>query len=120
MKRALLALFVFASLAMQTVQPPDESNVPESEKRIPAGHYCKRPDVTITPRETHAHHCDCKFSCSVDEEGNIVEHEAPNCLAYCHLNGRRCTCHTEEPCEGEGKHGNALMDMDGHVVAVKR
>jgi|ERR1051326_3481605 hypothetical protein len=119
MKRILLALFVLSSLAMQTSQV-DESNAPESEKRIPQGHYCKRPDVTIGPREARAHHCDCKFSCSVDEEGNIVEHEAPNCLAYCHLNGRRCTCHTEEPCEGEGKHGNALMNMAGEVVAVKR
>lgn len=113
----MLTKFVLVlALAVVALQPPDESNVPDSEKRIPQGDYCKRVGVTITPRETHAHACDCKFSCSLDEDGNIVEHESPECLAFCHLHGRRCTCHVEEPCD---PHGNGLMDMDGHVLAEK-
>jgi hypothetical protein len=115
MKRLLL-LVVVGILSVGAQRPPDESNVPESEKRIPPGHYCKRPDVPITRNETKAHACDCKFSCSVDEQGQVSEHESPGCLAYCHLNGRRCTCHVEEPCQPKG---NALMDMNGRVVAMR-
>lgn len=118
MKRLLLIML--AALSIAALQPPDETNVPDSEKRIPAGHYCKRSDVTISPRETRAHSCDCKYSCTTDSDGNIVEHESPNCLAFCHVNNRRCTCHPEEPCPKDGGHDNALMDMDGRVVAVTR
>jgi len=115
MKRVLFLLLALSSLAAQ--QPPDESNLPESERQIPPGHYCKRADVTITPREKNAHPCSCKYSCSINEKGEIVEHEEQGCKAFCHANGRRCTCHVEEPCEPKG---NALMDMDGNVVAVRR
>jgi hypothetical protein len=114
-KRLLLIFLALAGIA--ALQPPDEANVPESEKRIPMGHYCKRPDVAIGPRETRAHHCDCKYSCSIDENGAVVEHEAPECLSFCHLNGRRCTCHVEEPCDP--KRGG-LVDMDGNLIAVSR
>jgi hypothetical protein len=117
MKR--LAIIVLALAAVAAQQPPDESNVPESEKRIPPGHYCKRAGVAIGPRETHAHSCNCTFSCTVDKDGNIVEHEDASCQAFCHKNGRRCTCHVEEPCPGTDP-GNARMDMDGKVVAVLR
>ncbi len=118
MRRLLLLVAILASMAQQA-QPPrvDESSLPESEKRIPQDHYCKRSDVAIGPRETRAHHCDCKFSCSLDENGDVVEHEEPSCLAFCHKNGRRCTCHVEEPCEPKG---NGLTDMDGHVIAMRR
>ena len=113
--RVVLLLLALLSIAAQP--PVDERDVPDVEKRIPPGHYCKRSDVTIGPKETRAHPCECKFSCSLDENGDIIEHEAPSCLAFCHKNGRRCTCHVEEPCEPKG---NALVDMDGHVVAVRR
>ena len=113
-----LLLIVLALLSVAALQPPDESNVPDSEKRIPMGHYCKLAGVPIGPKETRAHSCDCKYSCSIDEHGNVSEHESPNCLAYCHLNGRRCTCHPEDPCPIEG-HDNALIDMDGNIVAEK-
>lgn len=123
MKGLLIALVLLVSaaggLATAVAQkPPDESNLPDSEKRIPAGHYCKAPDVTIGPRETRAHHCGCKYACSIDEQGNVSEHEDEKCLAYCHANGRRCTCHVEEPCAGSTS-GNALMNMAGQVVAMK-
>jgi len=117
MKR--IAIVILALLAVAAQQRPDESNLPESEKRIPAGDYCKKADVPIGPRETHAHPCSCTFSCTVDEHGTVVEHEDGSCKAFCQKNGRRCTCHVEEPCPGTG-HGNARMDMNGHVVAVRR
>jgi len=102
----------------QTTQPPDESSLQESERRIPPGHYCKRADVPISKSETSAHPCSCKYSCSVDDEGNVMESESSECQAFCKKNGRRCTCHVEEPCPGTAK-GNAVMDMDGTVVAVR-
>jgi hypothetical protein len=110
----LILLFAVACLAAQ--QPPDESNVPDIEKRIPPGHYCKREGVPIGRTETRAHSCSCKYSCSLDEDGTIVEHESADCLAYCHVNKRRCTCHVEEPCDPKG---GGLTDMDGHLVAVR-
>lgn len=121
MRRLLLILVALASIA--ALQPPDETNVPDSEKRIPPGHYCKLAGVTIGPRETHAHSCECTYSCTVDEAGRVTDHEASNCLAFCHLNGRRCTCHPEgepgvECSKTEGS--NALLDMDGRIVAMKR
>ena len=116
MKHVLLLAVALVGLAAQ--QPPDESNVPEAEKRIPPFHYCKRVGVTIGPKETRAHSCDCKYSCTVNAQGEIVEHESPGCLSYCHVNGRKCTCHVEEACP-DGHH-NALMDMDGRVVSVQR
>jgi hypothetical protein len=116
-KRALMLLLALVSLAAQ--QPPDESNLPDSEKRIPIGHYCKRSDVPIGPRETKAHPCDCKYSCSVDENGVVTERESSSCLAYCHKNGRRCTCHPEGDPSVTCTTGNGLIDMDGQVVAVR-
>jgi len=114
-----LAIIAAAVLALAAQRPPDETNVPPSEKRIPPGDYCKRAGVPIGPRETHAHSCECHFSCTVDENGTITQHEDASCQAFCHRNGRRCTCHVEEPCPND-RHGNALMDMDGRVVAVHR
>jgi hypothetical protein len=112
----LVLLVIVAAVSIGAQRQPDESNVPDSEKRIPPGHYCKRPDVPITPNETKAHACACKYSCSVDEHGNVSEHESPDCLSFCHLHGRRCTCHVEEPCDPKG---NALMNMDGRIVAIR-
>ena len=112
-------LIFAAMLSMAAIQPPSDENLPPEETRIPPGHYCKRSDVTITPRETRAHHCDCKMSCTVDEAtGEVTTHETINCMAWCEKNGRRCTCHVEEPCPKEGD--NALMDMYGHVVAMRK
>ena len=114
---ALLGLVMGTQTGTQT-QPPDESNLQESERRIPPGHYCKRADVPISKSETSAHPCSCKYSCSIDDEGNVMESESSECQAFCKKNGRRCTCHVEEPCPGTAK-GNALMDMDGTVIAVR-
>ncbi|HKB11291.1 MAG TPA: hypothetical protein VKD69_11565 [Vicinamibacterales bacterium] len=117
MKRiAIVALALFALGAQQ--RPIDESSLPPAEKRIPPGDYCKKAGVPISPRETRAHSCKCTFSCTVDANGNVVEREDASCQAFCHKNGRRCTCHVEEPCPGS-THGNAMADMDGHVVAVR-
>lgn len=79
----------------------------QSEHQIPAGDYCKRPDVTIGPKETHAHHCDCTYACSVDENGVVHEFDGekqPKCKSYCSKDGRHCTCHVEEPCDLKGRH----------------
>lgn len=102
-------------LALAAQQLPNEDNLSPAEKRIPPFHYCKKSTVTITKNEKTAHPCDCKYSCSVDAQGNVIEHESVECLAYCQKNGRRCTCHVEEPCDPKG---HALMDMDRHVVAL--
>jgi hypothetical protein len=119
MNRAVVAIVALAALAAQ--KPYDESDLPEAERRIPPGHYCKRPDVPIGPAETRAHHCACKYSCRVDEAGNVIEHESPDCLSFCHKNGRKCTCHPEgDPavtCEGQPS--DAWVDMDGQLVAVR-
>jgi hypothetical protein len=116
MKRFAIAILALFAIAAQ--QQPDESHLPAQERRIPPGHYCKKADVPITAHETRAHPCDCSFTCTVDANGNVVTHEDAKCQAFCHKNGRRCTCHVEEPCPGS-KDGNARMDMDGHVVAVR-
>lgn len=116
-----ICLIVLALLGLAAQQPPDESQLPPAEKQIPAGDYCKRSDVTITKNETHAHHCDCTYSCTIDSNGNVIEtggHRSTKCMASCERNGRHCTCHVEEPCV-QGGH-NALADMDGRVVAVAR
>lgn len=119
--RRVVVAAALISLGFQ--QGPDESNVPESEKRIPAGHFCMQKAVydynSRNKRATqNAHPCDCQFSCNLNPEtGEVTEQESPDCQAFCHVNGRRCTCHTEEPCPGSAQ-GNALMDMNGHVVAV--
>jgi hypothetical protein len=117
MKRLAILVLALATIAAQ--HTPDESNLPENEKRIPPGHYCKKVGVPIGARETRAHPCDCKFSCTVDQDGKIVEHEDASCQAFCTKNGRRCTCHVEEPCPGTGD-GNAQIDMDGRIIAVRQ
>ncbi len=122
MKYVILVWLATLAVALQQRPVPeprvDEATLPEVERRIPPDHYCKRAEVPISPREHYAHHCSCKMSCTVDEQGNITEHESVECLAYCHKNGRHCTCHIEEPCP-DSAHGNAWMDMDGRVVAMK-
>jgi hypothetical protein len=116
MRRLLVLLLAAASLSAQ--QPPDESNVPAEEKRIPPGHYCKAKDVPISPREKNAHHCDCKMVCDFDQDGNQTgERTSNDCMSWCELNGRKCTCHVEQPCPGTFA-GRALRDMHGTVVAV--
>ena len=114
--RWLLLAFLLGQTVAQPATP--EADLPDFEKRIPPGDYCKAKDVTITPRETHAHHCDCTMSCTVDEQGEVTVHESSNCMAYCEKNGRRCTCHVEAPCPKDGS--NALMDMTGQVISVRR
>lgn len=119
MKRAVLVILAAALLgvAAAAVQPPDESNLPESETRIPAGHHCLAgPPAANDPK---GHECACKFSCSVDANGHVSDHEDVACLSYCHKNKRVCVCHADEPCFGATA-GNARMDMAGHVVAVAR
>lgn len=89
----------------ETVQTAKDGHL-ESEHQIPAGEYCKRSDVTIGPREVHAHHCDCTYSCRVEEDGSVTEFDGeknPKCKAYCSKDGRHCTCHVEEPCDLKGR-----------------
>lgn len=89
---------------VETVQTAQDGHL-ESEHQIPAGDYCKRSDVTIGPREVHAHHCDCTYSCRVEADGSVTEYDGeknPKCKAYCSKDGRRCTCHVEEPCDLKG------------------
>jgi hypothetical protein len=121
-----LSVSLMALSAQSPVVPkPDdpEANIPDEEKRIPPGHYCKRPDVEIRPTETMAHHCDCIYTCSIDEDGAAHDNESSNCLAWCQKNGRRCSCYPEgdplHPCEGQPK-GMAWKDMNGNLVAVHR
>lgn len=117
MNRVFVLIVALLSVAAQSQYDPDGHL--KSEHQIPAGDYCKRVGVPISPRETHAHSCDCKYACSVDENGEVHEFDGekhPSCKSYCSKDGRRCTCHVEEPCDIKG---DALMDMDGHVVAVK-
>lgn len=123
MTRLLLIVAAIATLVAQ--HPPDESRVPESEKRIPPGHYCKHTEPG--PRETSAHQCACTYSCRIDSNGTVTESESPSCLAFCHVNGRRCTCWPEgdplHPCQhsdSDHAHGQAWMDMNGRVIAVSR
>ena len=77
-----------------------------------AGHYCKRADVPISARETRAHSCTCKYSCSTDAEGT----RGAELLRFCRKNNRRCTCHVEEPCHAQG----GLVDMDWTLLVVRR
>ncbi len=117
----LLMLAVLVGLVAQSPQDGyDKDGHLKAEHQIPAGDYCKRSDVTIRPSETHAHHCDCTYACTVDENGNVNEFEGekqPKCKSYCSKDGRRCTCHVEEPCD---RGGSATVDMNGQIVAVKR
>lgn len=132
--RPILAVLVVvvAGLVGLTAQQPgrvDEATLGPLEKQIPPDHYCKRADVPIDPkREPRAHACSCSYSCALekDEKGNIVgvnedggEHESA-CKSYCSKNGRRCTCHVEEPCAGTLAAGQGFVDMDGQLVAVRR
>lgn len=120
MKLLVLVLALAAvAAAQQSDDRVDADGHLKSEHQIPAGDYCKRVGVPITARETHAHACDCKYSCSVDADGNVSETDGekhPTCKSYCSKDGRRCTCHVEEPCD---MRGNALADMNGAVVAVR-
>lgn len=90
------------------------------ETRIPAGHYCK--SVAPGPKEKSAHQCSCTYHCTINPDGSITEAESDTCLSWCHKDGRRCSCWPEgdpqHPCEGSK--GNALVDMNGRVVAVAR
>lgn len=110
-----------------TLKPGDpEYNVNPNETRIPPGHYCVSRVVfeenqrRAHGRSTNAHPCDCKMVCHFNEQGEQVESEESGCLAYCHVNNRKCTCHTEEPCPGAHPDATAYRDMDGTIVAVLR
>lgn len=125
MMRILALLLAVLSLSAQ--RPPDESNLPDSEKRIPPGHFCQQSAVydynqQHGRRSAQAHPCSCQYACSMDADGNVTEHEAPSCLAFCHVNGRHCTCWPEgDPkvvCDKPA--GTGLVDMDGNVIAVAR
>jgi hypothetical protein len=117
-----LALLVVGLMGQQQDPAYDADGHLKAEHQIPAGDYCKAMDVTITARETHAHHCDCTYSCHVDHDGNVTEsggEKSQGCKAYCSKDQRRCTCHPEPVCSLDGQ-ANARMDMNGRVVAVKR
>lgn len=128
-----LALVVSAlvSLAAQRPQQPprvDESTLGPLEKQIPPDHYCKRAEIPIDPkREPRAHACSCSYSCTLekDDKGNVIgitedggEHSSA-CKSYCSKNGRRCSCHVEEPCAGTLAHRHGFADMNGQVIAVR-
>lgn len=112
--RVYLALML-AVVGLAAQQPEDP------ERRIPAGHYCKREDVPISPRETNAHHCACKMVCDFDENHNQTgERTTSDCMAWCQKEGRRCSCHVEEPCPGTLHAHQGWADMDGQIIAVRR
>lgn len=123
MRRLLIVVIALCSVAAQPpAQSPrvPEESLPASEKQIPPDHYCKRPDVAIGKTETRAHHCPCTYACTIDASGNVTEtggEKSEACLSFCEKNGRHCTCHVEESCIGTR---NALIDMDGRVVAMRR
>lgn len=116
-----LAILCVVGAARQT--PPHnlpdgpEELIPEVERKIPPGDYCKRADVTIGPKETHAHPCNCEYSCTLNEDGSILEHESSQCQAWCQKNGRKCTCWPEgdptKQCDVPGSHA---VDMDGVLI----
>lgn len=141
--RVIVLFLATLVLGFTMQQPPEQSyhdtlketdpeyNMNPNETRIPPGHYCVQREVfdynqsRARRSQASAHPCDCKMACVVDtdEDGTPTEEtrqEQPDCMSYCHLNGRRCTCHEEEPCPGSHPGANALVDMDGHVVAVLR
>ena len=79
MRRLVLALAVFISLAAQ-------------ETTLPKDHYCLAgPPLKTDPR---GHECHCRLLCTHTLEG---EHESSDCKLYCRRD--RCACHPEEPCE---------------------
>lgn len=122
---ALLALAAQAPVPNyhDTLKPNDpEYNTNPNETRVPPGTVCKRPEVTIRANE-RAVHCECTYSCEIDPDGNVTEKESDTCMTWCHLNNRHCSCWPEgdpqHPCvKRDG--GNALVDMDGHILAVAR
>jgi hypothetical protein len=118
-------LLLLAALVAVVAQQPDPSidadGHQKAEHQIPAGDYCKHVGVPIGPKETHAHACACTYACHIDQNGNVSEtggEKSTNCKAYCSKDGRRCTCHPEEPCD-LGSHV-ALKDMNHVIVAVTR
>lgn len=123
MTRLTLTILAITAVTVIARQPPvwlpdgPEELIPEVERRIPPGDYCKRSDVEIRPTETHAHHCDCEYSCTLSEDGTIVEHETSTCQAWCQKNGRRCTCWPEgDPSKACTAPGSHAVDMDGVLI----
>lgn len=123
MTRLVVLLIALLGVAAQQSQSGhDADGHLTSEHQIPAGDYCKRSDVTIRTSEIHAHHCDCTYSCVVDESGRVVDtggEKQVACKSFCSKDRRRCTCHPEGDPSVTCIGSNALMDMDGNVVAVK-
>lgn len=79
MKRLLLAIAVFASLALQ-------------ETTLPADHYCLAgPPVK---GDTRGHECHCQMVCTVGDDGTITDHESTDCKLYCRRD--KCLCHADE------------------------
>lgn len=67
-----------------------------------------------------AHPCDCTYACSVDANGNVTEtggEKGTSCKSYCSKDGRKCTCHVEEPCN---QHHVAKFDMNHEMVSVTK
>lgn len=120
MTRLLLILVAgLLGIAAQSAYDPDGHL--KAEHQIPAGDYCKRSDVTITARETHAHHCDCSYVCHVDKDGNVTEsggEKSTGCKSYCSKDQRRCTCHPEPVCDIEPH--TARFDMGHQMIAQAR
>ena len=66
------------------------------ESKLPADHYCMAgPPAKNQPR---AHECHCKLTCTLDANGQLIEHETTDCKVYCHKD--RCLCHADESCSG--------------------
>lgn len=76
MKRLLLALAVFLSLAAQ-------------ETTLPKDHYCMQGD----PPNDRGHACACKLICDVDEHGTVTDRESGDCKLYCRRD--KCLCHAD-------------------------
>jgi hypothetical protein len=131
MKQLLVIAAALLALGAQDHDPTvDTDGHLKAEHQIPAGHYCQTTRVYdenaqrlaargLTP--ANAHPCDCSYTCHVDANGSPMEtggEKTTNCKSYCSKDGRRCTCHVEDPCPPAD--GQARVDMTGTVVAVGR
>lgn len=130
MKWLVAVIFALQVQAPQVQAPRDDDGHPASEHQIPAGHYCQRTKVyeenarrlaARGRKPESAHPCDCTYTCHVDANGSLSEtggEKSTGCKSFCEKDGRRCTCHVEEPCDlGQG---SARFDMNHKMVAMSR
>lgn len=122
-------LAALAAMQLLLPQPPPDTSIDadghaKSEHQIPAGHYCLSQRVYDENakrgiKQAAGHPCGCTYTCHVDANGNVTEtggEKSTPCKAYCQVDGRKCTCHVEEPCDLSA--GSARFDMNHRMVAM--